>query len=112
MFTVVAALVPTIGTSLSIVPAVIFLLITGQVPAAIGLAIWGLVAVGLVDNFIGPKLIGGSTKLHPVLVLLSIIGGIQFFGILGFLIGPIIMAIFVSMVEMYREEFTDYLVEK
>jgi predicted PurR-regulated permease PerM len=110
--TVVASLVPMVGTALVIVPAVIFLAITGNSPQALGLAIWGAVAVGLADNFIVPKLIGGSIKLHPVLVLLSVIGGLQFFGILGFLIGPIIMAIFVAMVEMYREDFKDYLSER
>ncbi|HMR55224.1 MAG TPA: AI-2E family transporter, partial [Candidatus Doudnabacteria bacterium] len=110
--TVVASLVPMIGTALVLVPAVIFLAITGNSPQALGLAIWGAVAVGLADNFVVPKLIGGSIKLHPVLVLLSVIGGLQFFGILGFLIGPIIMAIFVAMVEMYREDFKDYLSER
>ena len=108
-FTVVAALVPTVGTSLSLIPAIIYLAVTGHGPQALGLAIWGAVAVGLVDNFIGPRLIGGSVKLHPVLVLLAVIGGIQFFGILGFLIGPIIMAVFVAMIDMYREEFKDYI---
>ena len=108
-FTLVAALVPTVGTGLSLIPAVIYLAVTGNAGSAIGLAIWGAVAVGLIDNFLGPKLIGGSTKLHPVLVLIAIIGGIQLFGILGFLIGPIIMAIFVAMVEMYRSDFKDNL---
>jgi predicted PurR-regulated permease PerM len=110
--TVVASLVPMVGTALVLVPAVIFLAITGHSPQAFGLAIWGAVAVGLADNFIAPKLIGNSIKLHPVLVLLAVIGGLQFFGILGFLIGPIIMAIFVAMVEMYREDFKDYLSQR
>ncbi len=109
LFTVVAALVPTVGTALSLVPAIIYLLITGNTPQAIGLIIWGAAAVGLVDNFLGPKLIGTSTKLHPVLVLLSIIGGLQFFGILGFLIGPILLAIFVALTDMYRKDFKEYL---
>mgnify|MGYP001568370509 CR=1 FL=1 len=108
-FTVVAALVPTVGTSISLIPAVVYLAVTGNSGAAIGLTIWGVVAVGLIDNFLGPKLIGGSTKLHPVLVLIAIIGGIQLFGILGFLIGPIIMAIFIAMLEMFRSDFRDNL---
>lgn len=111
MFTVLAALVPTVGTSLSIIPAVIYLAVTGQTPQAIGLIIWGAAAVGLVDNFLGPKLVGGATKLHPVLVLLAVIGGLQFFGILGFLIGPILLAIFVALVDMYRTDFKEYLHE-
>ena len=108
-FTVVVALVPTVGTSLSIVPAVIYLAVTGHSGAAIGMGIWGALAVGLIDNFLGPKLVGRSTKLHPVLVLIAIVGGIQLFGILGFLIGPIIMAIFIAMLDMYRSDFRDNL---
>jgi predicted PurR-regulated permease PerM len=108
-FTVIVALVPTVGTAISIVPAVIYLIVTGHSGQAIGMTIWGVLAVGLIDNFLGPKLIGGSAKLHPVLVLIAIIGGIQLFGILGFLIGPIIMAIFMAMLEMYRSDFRDNL---
>lgn len=109
VFTVLAALVPTVGTSLSIIPAVIYLAVTGQTPQAIGMIIWGAAAVGLIDNFIGPKLVGGATRLHPVLVLLAVLGGLQFFGILGFLIGPILMAIFVALIDMYRSDFKEYL---
>lgn len=107
-FTILAALVPTIGTAIALVPAVAYLLITGQYPQALGLAIWGFFAVGLIDNFLGPKLVGSETKLHPLLVLLSVIGGLEFFGILGFLIGPILMAIFVATIEIYRSDFKDY----
>lgn len=107
-FTVVAALVPNVGTSLVLVPAVIFLVITGHIPQAIGLAIWGGVAVGLVDNFLGPKLIGGRINLHPLLTLLSVIGGISAFGLIGVLLGPIIMAVFIAMLDLYRTEFKDY----
>jgi len=109
LFTVLAALVPTVGTALSLVPAVVYLLVTGHPSAALGLAIWGAVAVGLIDNFLGPKLVGTRTQLHPLLVLLSVLGGIQLFGFLGFLIGPIIMAIFVALVDIYRTDFKSYV---
>ncbi len=109
LFTVVAALVPTVGTSLSLIPAVIYLFVTGQTPQAIGMIIWGAVAVGLIDNFLGPKLVSTTIKLHPVLVLLAVIGGLQFFGFLGFLIGPIVMAIFMELIDMYRTDFKDQL---
>lgn len=109
LFTVLMALVPTVGTSLALGPAVLYLVITGSIPQAIGLAIWGAVAVGLVDNFLGPKLIGNNLKVHPLLVLLSVLGGVAYFGFLGFLIGPILIAIFVAMVDMYRTDFQEYL---
>lgn len=110
-FTLVAALVPTVGTSLSLIPAIIYLAVTGQTPQAIGMTIWAVAAVGLIDNFLGPKLVSGAVKLHPVLVLLAVFGGLQFFGVLGFLIGPILMAIFVALVDMYRTDFKEYLHE-
>lgn len=109
LFTVVSALIPSVGTALSVIPAVIYLFITGHVVAAIGMAIWGALAIGTIDNLVGPKLIGSKTKLHPMLVLVSILGGIQFFGYVGFLLGPIVMAIFIALVEMYRTDFKDYL---
>jgi predicted PurR-regulated permease PerM len=109
LFTILAAFVPTVGTSLALVPAVLFLLITGQVGSAIGLAIWGGVAVGLIDNFLGPYLIGNTAKVHPLLILLSVLGGVAFFGFMGFLLGPIVMAVFVAMIDMYRTDFQKYL---
>jgi predicted PurR-regulated permease PerM len=102
-FTVLAALVPTVGTSLSLIPAIIYLFITGHTGAGIGLAIWGALAVGAIDNILGPKIVGARVKLHELLVLLSVLGGIKLFGFLGFLFGPIIMSIFVALVEIYRD---------
>ncbi len=108
-FTVVAALVPTVGTSISMIPAIIYLLITGHIPQAIGMTIWAAFAVGLIDNFVGPRIVSSRIKLHPVLVLLAVVGGLKFFGALGFLIGPIIMAIFMELVDLYRSDFKDSL---
>lgn len=108
-FTILAALVPTVGTSLAVLPAVALLLLTGNFGAGIGLAIWGALAVGLIDNFIGPKLVGRTTRVHPLLVLISVLGGVILFGFIGFLLGPILMAVFIAMVEMYRTDFQKYL---
>lgn len=103
-FTVLAALVPTFGTSLSLIPAVLYLLLTGHTGAAIGMAIWGALAVGLIDNFVGPRLVGRQVNLHPLLVLFAVLGGIQLFGLLGFLLGPIVMAVFVTLINIYQSE--------
>jgi predicted PurR-regulated permease PerM len=102
--TVIAALVPTVGTSLAVIPAVLYLLITGHIGAGIGLLIWGALAVGLIDNVVSPKLVGSKLKMHPLLVLLSIIGGLQAFGFLGFLFGPILMAVFITLLDIYRTQ--------
>lgn len=107
--TAIAALVPTVGTSLILLPAVVYLLITGHTPQAIGLAVWGAVAVGLIDNVVGPRMLGQATQVHPLLMLLAVLGGVSLFGFLGVLLGPIIMAVFVAMVQMYRTDFQEYL---
>jgi predicted PurR-regulated permease PerM len=103
-FTVIAALVPTVGTSLALIPAVLYLLITGHMGAAIGMGIWGAAAVGTIDNFISPKLISSRMRLHPLLVLLSVLGGLKMFGIFGFLLGPILVAVFVALLDIYRTD--------
>ncbi len=103
-FTVLAALVPTVGTSISLIPAILFLFLTGHTGAGIGMAIWGIFAVGTIDNFVGPRLVGSKINLHPLLVLLSVLGGIQIFGFLGFLFGPIIMSVFVALLDIYRKD--------
>ena len=72
---------------------------------AIGLAIWGGVAVGLIDNILKPKLIEQRMKIHPLLILLSILGGINLFGFSGFLVGPLVLALAVALAEIYREEY-------
>lgn len=108
-FTVLAALVPTIGTSISLVPAVLYLFLTGHVGLGIGMAIWGITAVGLIDNIVGPRLVGSRVNLHPLLVLFSILGGVNLFGFLGVLLGPIFMAIFVTLLDIYRSDLNEYL---
>lgn len=107
--TAIAALVPTVGTSLVLIPAVVYLFIIGHTPQAIGLLVWGAFAVGLIDNIVGPRMLGRATQVHPLLMLLAVLGGVSVFGFLGVLLGPIIMAVFVAMVEMYRTEFQEFL---
>lgn len=97
----IASLIPGFGTSLVIIPGVIYLLATGQVFFAVALLIWGMTAVGLIDNFLGPKLAEKGTRLHPFLILLSILGGIAFFGPLGFLLGPLTLSLLFALFEIY-----------
>ena len=108
-FTVIAALVPNVGTLIAWLPAVIYLLVTGHTGSAIGLAIWSILITGTIDNIVSPRLVGGKVKLHPLLVLISVLGGIHLFGYMGFLLGPIIMAIFVALLDIYRTDLKMYL---
>jgi len=97
----VTALIPGVGTSIILIPSILFLYFTGAGGAAIGLLIWGILAVGLVDNVLGPKIVGSGAKLHPFLILLSVLGGVSFFGPIGFLLGPLSLALFFAFLEIY-----------
>lgn len=98
-----AALVPSFGTSLVLVPGVLYLFFLGKLSFALGLAVWGVLAVGLIDNFLGPRLIKRGTSVHPFLILLSVLGGISTFGLIGFLLGPLIISLFFAFIDIYRD---------
>lgn len=97
----IAALIPGIGTSLVLIPAIIFLFVVGSINSGIGLLIWGAIAVGLIDNILGPKLMGRGIHIHPFLILLSVIGGLGFFGPVGFLLGPLVLSLLFALIEIY-----------
>ena len=99
--TAIAALLPGIGTALVIIHAIIFLFFVGNTFGATGLFVWGVTAVGLVDNFLGPKLIGRGMRLHPLAVFLAVLGGLAFFGPLGFLLGPLAMSLSLALIDIY-----------
>jgi predicted PurR-regulated permease PerM len=99
----IAALVPSVGTALVLLPAILYLFFTGETLSAGGLLLWGMTAVGLIDNLLGPKLIQRGMRLHPFLILLSILGGISFFGPLGFLLGPLVLSLFFVLIEIYTD---------
>ncbi|MDP3772480.1 MAG: AI-2E family transporter [bacterium] len=99
--TAVAALVPGIGTALVLFPAILYLFLNGETFSAGGLLLWGMMAVGLVDNFLGPKLVERDIHVHPFLILLSILGGIGFFGPLGFLLGPLVLSMLFVLLDIY-----------
>ena len=99
--TAISALIPAVGTAAVVFPAVIYLFVTGSYGPAIGLLVWGICAVGLIDNFLGPKLIGDRIKLHPLIVLLSVLGGLSFFGPIGFLLGPLSVSLLFALLDIY-----------
>ncbi len=96
----VVSLIPPVGTALVLAPAVAYLAIAGMTPAAVGLAIWSL-AVSVTDNVLGPKLMGSGTEIHPLLVLLSVLGGLALFGPVGLFLGPLTMALLLALLSLY-----------
>jgi predicted PurR-regulated permease PerM len=105
----VLSILPGIGAPLIWVPAVIYLLAVGRIGPAIGLLLWCALVVGTVDNFLRPLLVGKDTKMPDLLVLLSTVGGISLFGAVGFVVGPVIAALFLAVYRIYGETFGDLL---
>ncbi len=105
---VFASVVPIVGTATVWVPGGVFLLLTGHTGPAIGMMIWCLVAALVCDNFLRPKLIGGLGGLHPLLVFFSVLGGLLLFGVIGLVLGPMVLALLLSLLEVYRLHFVNH----
>ncbi len=101
----VLSLIPAVGAGLIWLPAAIYLYAMGQWGAATILVVYGVVVIGLADNVLRPILVGRDTKLPDWLVLLSTLGGLALFGINGFIIGPLIAALFVVVWQMFIRDF-------
>ena len=97
------ALVPGVGTTIVTAPAIVWLFFNGQMVSGIGLLIWSVLLVGLVDNLIGPYLISRGNNLHPFIILISVLGGIVLFGPIGFVIGPVVVTFFIVLLEIYSQ---------
>ncbi len=91
------SLLPAVGAALVWLPVAIYLIATGSVWQGVGLIVYGVLVIGLVDNVLRPILVGKDTKLPDYVVLISTIGGLAIFGINGFVIGPVIAAMFVAV---------------
>jgi predicted PurR-regulated permease PerM len=105
------SVIPSIGTAIIWVPGVIYLFAIGKTAAAIALLAWCSLIVATIDNLLRPALVGRDTKLPDVLILVSTLGGIVLFGVTGFIIGPLIASMFVTVWEIYGEAFRDVLPE-
>ena len=101
--------IPGLGHAFVWVPVVIYLAATRQWGAFIGLSVWCAGVVGSVDNFVRPWLVGKDTQLPDLIILVSTLGGLLLFGPLGFIIGPIVAALFVTVWDLYGAAFEDLL---
>lgn len=109
--TIFASLIPFLGTYVIWLPAAVFLMIEGYSSGngmtflfAIGLFFYGLLIISGVDNILKPKIIGGRANLHPALVLLGVIGGLSAFGLIGIIIGPVIIALATTTIQMMAHQ--------
>lgn len=100
------AFIPAIGAAVVCLAAAGLLVLTGHPYAALFLAVWGVVVVGLVDNVIKPLLVKRGMEMHGAIVFFSLFGGLAAFGAIGLLIGPMAVALFLALVRMYHRDFT------
>ena len=95
--TSIASFIPLLGASIIWVPATVYLLIKGALLKGVALALIGIFGISLVDNILRPIIIGGKTKMPVLVIFFSILGGIKLFGLIGIIMGPLVLAIFISV---------------
>ena len=97
----VTALIPVVGTGIVLLPAVAYLFLGGHMISSGGLLLWGIFLVGLIDNVTRPMFMRLGIDIHPFLIFLSVLGGLAYFGPIGFLAGPIVLAFFFALLDIY-----------
>lgn len=107
-----SSLIPIVGTSLVWIPSAVYLLLLGKMKHAAFLAAWNVILVGSIDNFLRPFLMGGEGRMSPFYVFLAIVGGVQYFGLVGILYGPLILSFAMIMLYIYQVEYKEDLLKK
>lgn len=102
---ILLAFIPLIGTSLVLVPASIYLVLTGSTVAAVALLVYTFLIVGITDNVARPLLVDKDAGIHEVFILIGILGGVIFFGAIGIFIGPLLFGVLKNLLDLYRESY-------
>ena len=105
------ALIPYFGTAIIWLPVALNLIFLGYLQndssytiRGVVLVAYGILVISSIDNILKPKLIGTKAKVHPILILLGVLGGLSLFGFIGLILGPVILALLVTFVGIYEEE--------
>jgi len=107
-----SSLIPIVGTSLVWIPSAVYLILLGKMKYAVFLVAWNILLVGSIDNFLRPFLMGGEGRMSPFYVFLAIIGGVQYFGLVGILYGPLILSFAMIMLYIYQVEYREDLLKE
>ena len=100
---IIAGIFPIVGTTIIWIPVAIYLIVTGKTLTALGVIIFGSVAM-FIDNILKPVFVAKRTSMPTSLILLGMIGGYFLFGVLGFILGPLILAYLIIILEIYRNK--------
>jgi predicted PurR-regulated permease PerM len=98
-----AAVIPVVGSTIIWGPAAVYLLFTGHIGAGVGLILWGGVVVSVIDNILKPILVKGGGETPSIFILFSILGGLTYFGMIGFILGPLILSFLLSLLRIYQK---------
>jgi len=101
----ILSFIPFVGSAIVWAPAGIFLIIEGNLWRGLGLLIYSGVIVTSIDHVMKPRLISGKSKIHPVVVLIGVLGGLKLFGFIGLVIGPLVLALLIRLVAFYDEVY-------
>jgi predicted PurR-regulated permease PerM len=102
----IASILPAVGTALVWVPVGVVMMIMGHVGKGLGVLAWGgVVVVFIADYVLRPKLVGTRIKMNDLLVFIAIFGGIEAFGVLGIVLGPIAVAVLLSLLRIYQRDY-------
>ena len=96
------SMVPMVGSSVIWIPTAIYLAMSGHWGKALALALWGALVIGTIDNILRPKLVGERARLHELLIFFSVLGGIQIWGPLGLVLGPVMIAITLALFDIFK----------
>lgn len=97
------SMIPMAGAFLVWMPAAIYLAFTGAYIKAAVMVAWGVLVIGAIDNVLSPRLVGRRARLHELLIFFAVLGGLEVFGILGLVLGPVVVAVTLALVEMVRQ---------
>lgn len=97
------SMIPMAGAFLVWAPAALYLALSGSMTQAIILLVWGLLVIGGIDNILSPRLVGRRACLHELLIFFAVLGGLQVFGVLGLILGPVVVAMTLALIEMVRQ---------
>lgn len=107
----ILALLPIVGAPIIWVPWSLYLIYQGETFRGAGLLIYSAILVNGIEHLIRPKLIGSVANIHPLVVLLGVVGGLAVFGFIGFILGPLVLSVFLTVFNLYRKEFAGKLDE-
>jgi len=108
--TMIVGIIPVIGPWLVWIPVDIYLFVQGNTALAIGLLIYGLFVINWVDILLRPQIVASKAEMNSAIALIGTIGGIYAFGVIGILLGPLILAYLILLIEIYRDKEAESII--